>query len=256
MLGRYRHYMALMLTPALAASAVASVVIARRGLRPLSEIAATARRIGPEWLGERIAVEGLPAELGDLAWTFNVMLDRLQGSFGRLERFSGDIAHELRTPVHAIRNVAEVALATSLTRDEDREALAACLESADHLSRLIERLLFLARADDPRTVLELETFDLASELAAVREFYAPAAEEAGIELAVSARPPGVPARPDPVPAGTGQPPDQRLDSHARRWPGGHVCFRGTGGPGRLRLRYRCRDRDRASAPPIRSVLPA
>ena len=188
MLGRYRHYMALMLTPALAASAVASVVIARRGLRPLSEIAATARRIGPEWLGERIAVEGLPAELGDLAWTFNVMLDRLQGSFGRLERFSGDIAHELRTPVHAIRNVVEVALATSLTRDEDREALAACLESADHLSRLIERLLFLARADDPRTVLELETFDLASELAAVREFYAPAAEEAGIELAVSAPP--------------------------------------------------------------------
>jgi two-component system heavy metal sensor histidine kinase CusS len=188
MLGRYRYYMALMLTPALAASAVAGVVIARRGLRPLGEIAATARRIGPERLGERIAVEGLPAELGDLARTFNVMFDRLQDSFGRLERFSGDIAHELRTPVHAIRNVAEVALATSLTRDEDRGALAACLDSADHLSRLIERLLFLARADDPRTVLELETFDLASALAAVREFYAPAAEEAGIELAVIAPP--------------------------------------------------------------------
>jgi two-component system heavy metal sensor histidine kinase CusS len=188
MLGRYRRYMAFVLFPALVATAVAGIVIVRRGLRPLGEIAATARRIGPERLGERIAADGLPAELGDLARTFNVMLDGLQDSFGRLERFSGDIAHELRTPVHAIRNVAEVALATSRTRDEDREALVACLDSAEHLSRLIERLLFLARADDPRTVLELETFDLATELAAVGEFYAPAAEEADIQLAVSAPP--------------------------------------------------------------------
>jgi two-component system heavy metal sensor histidine kinase CusS len=188
MLARYRHYMAFVLIPALAASAVAGVVIARRGLRPLGQIAATARRIGPEQLGERIAIEGLPAELDDLARTFNVMLDRLQESFDRLQRFSADIAHELRTPVHAIRNVAEVTLDTSRTRDDDREALASCLDSAEHLSGLIERLLFLARADDPRTALEPETFDLASELGAVRDFYAPVAEEAGIELAIVSLP--------------------------------------------------------------------
>jgi two-component system heavy metal sensor histidine kinase CusS len=188
LLARYRYYMAFVLTPALAASAVAGIVIARRGLRPVGEIAATARRIGPERLSERITIDGLPTELGDLARTFNVMLGRLQDSFGRLERFSGDIAHELRTPVHSIRNVAEVALATSRTRDDDREALATCLDSAEQLAGLIERLLFLARADDPRTVLVPETFDIASELAAMREFYEPAAAEAGIELAVSAPP--------------------------------------------------------------------
>ena len=188
LLARYRLYMAFVLGPALAAFAVAGIVIARRGLRPVGEIAATARRIGPERLDERIVADGLPAELGDLARTFNVMLDRLQDSFGRLERFSGDIAHELRTPVHSIRNVAEVALATSRTRDDDREALATCLDSAEHLARLIERLLFLARANDPRTVLELETFDMASELAAVREFYEPVASHGGIELAVIAPP--------------------------------------------------------------------
>jgi two-component system heavy metal sensor histidine kinase CusS len=186
LLGRYRYYMVFVLVPALAASTVAGVVIARRGLRPVGEIAATARRIGPERLDERIVADGLPAELSGLARTFNVMLDRLQGSFNRLERFSGDIAHELRTPVHAIRNVAEVALATSRTRGEDREALVACLDSAGHLSRLIDRLLFLARANDPRTVLELETIDLAVELASVRDFYEPAAAEAGIDLAVIA----------------------------------------------------------------------
>jgi two-component system heavy metal sensor histidine kinase CusS len=186
LLDRYRHYMAFVLVPALAASAIAGVAIARRGLRPVKEIAATARRIGPDRLGERIATDGLPTELRDLARTFNVMLDRLQDSFGRLERFAGDIAHEIRTPVHAIRNVAEVALATSRAREDDREALTACLESADGLARLIERLLFLARADDPRAVLERETFDMAAELTAIREFYAPAAEEAGIELAIAA----------------------------------------------------------------------
>ena len=188
LLSRYRRYMVFVLVPALAASAVAGAVIARRGLRPVGEIAATARRIGPDRLGERIATDGLPEELGDLARTFNFMLDRLQASFGRLEQFSGDIAHELRTPVHAIRNVAEVALTTSRSRDDDREALATCLDSAGHLSRLIERLLFLARADDPRTMLELETFDLTGELSAVREFYEPAADEAGIELWSSPRP--------------------------------------------------------------------
>jgi two-component system, OmpR family, heavy metal sensor histidine kinase CusS len=61
LLGRYRHYMVFVLAPALAASALAGIVIARRGLRPLGEIAATARRIGPERLGERIAAQGVPA---------------------------------------------------------------------------------------------------------------------------------------------------------------------------------------------------
>ncbi|QEH37790.1 Sensor protein CzcS precursor [Aquisphaera giovannonii] len=195
LLGRYRHYMAFVLIPALAATAVAGVVIARRGLRPVGNMAETVRRIGPERLGERIAIGGLPTELDDLARTFNVMLDRLQESFGRLERFSGDIAHELRTPVHAIRNVAEVTLATSRTRDEDREALAACLDSAETLSRLVERLLFLARADDPRMALDLETLDVAGELTAIRDFYGPAAEEAGVDLSVAA-PPRLTARLD------------------------------------------------------------
>ncbi len=105
----------------------------------IDAFAATARRIGPERLGVRIEADGLPVELSDQARTFNVMLDRLQGSFDRLERFSGDIAHELRTPVHAIRDMAEVSLTTSRTRDEDREAPAACPDSAEQLSQLFDR---------------------------------------------------------------------------------------------------------------------
>ncbi|QEG29257.1 Sensor protein CzcS precursor [Gemmata obscuriglobus] len=195
LLRRYRRSMSLTLAPALLASAVIGALIARKGLRPVEEIAATAARIGPDRLDERIAVDQLPAELSDLAATFNVMLDRLQESFRRLERFSADIAHELRTPVHALRNVAEVALRTSQTRADDREALAVCLESAGGLARLIDRLLFIARADSPRAVLELETIDLATELESLREFYEPVAAQTGVELVQLAVPP-LPCRVD------------------------------------------------------------
>ncbi len=187
-LGRYRRNMWFVLVPSLVASAGVGVLIAQRGLRPLGEITATAKRIGPSRLDDRIATGGLPSDLYDLATTFNAMLGRLQASFIRLERFSADIAHELRTPVHSLRNVSEVALQGNGSRETDREALATCLEGADRLSRLIERLLFLARADDPRRVLVREEIDVVQELQTVREFYEAAAFEAGVQLAVETSP--------------------------------------------------------------------
>src|SRR5579871_3494641 len=114
------------------------------------------------------------------------MLDRLEESFGRLARFSADIAHELRTPVNNLRGEAEVALGRARTPAEYRDALGSCLEECGRLARLIDSLLFLARAENPRTQVEREWIDLAKELAAVREFYEAAAAEAGVTLAVAA----------------------------------------------------------------------
>jgi two-component system heavy metal sensor histidine kinase CusS len=185
----YRRSLWLVLALALGACAVLGYQIARRGLRPLREVAATARRIRSTTLAEeRLAPAGLPAELATLAVTFNAMLDRLEESFARLARFSADIAHELRTPVNNLRGEVEVALGRPRSPEEYRELLGSCLEECGRLARLIDSLLFIARAEDPRTQVERERLDVGRELDAVREFYEVAAAEAGVALTAAAPP--------------------------------------------------------------------
>ncbi len=156
--------------------------IARQGIRPMEEIATTARRITSSHLGERIAAEGYPYELASLALTFNNMLDGLEDSFERISRFSAHIAHDLRTPVNNIRGEAEVALARARTIDEYRDALESSLEEAVRLSDLISNLLFLARTESPLTHLRLERVDVAELLEGVREYYDASAADAGVVL--------------------------------------------------------------------------
>jgi two-component system heavy metal sensor histidine kinase CusS len=170
------------LVGAVAACGAAGYAIARRGLRPVRAIAAVVGRVRPSHLGERIATAGLPAELLAVAAPLNTMLDRLAGSFDRLTRFSSDIAHELRTPVNNLRGGIEVALGRPRSPDEYHEVLASSLEECGRLTRLVEALLFLARAEDPKSQVAREAVDVGTELAAVREVYEPAAADAGVRL--------------------------------------------------------------------------
>ena len=159
--------------------------IARHGIRPVEEIAATARRITSTNLRERIKSEGYPSELASLAGTFNEMLVRLEESFERISRFTADIAHDLRTPVNNIRGEAEVALARSRTADEYRDVLESSLEEAVRLSELIGDLMFLARAESPLTELHRENVKIGELLATVRDYYEASAADAGISLVVN-----------------------------------------------------------------------
>lgn len=181
-LAEYRRNLWFVLGAALLLCAAAGYRIARRGMRPIHDITATAGRTGPTNLGERITPGGLPAELLTLADTFNRMLDRLEQSFARLSRFSADIAHELRTPLHSLRGEAELALSKPRTPEEYRDVLGSNLEECGRLIRLVENLLFLARAENPKTQVARERFDARRELAAVCEFYEATAVEAGVRL--------------------------------------------------------------------------
>lgn len=159
--------------------------IARHGIRPVEEIAATARRITSTNLRERIGSRGFPSELASLAGTFNEMLERLEESFDRISRFTADIAHDLRTPVNNIRGEAEVALARSRTAEEYRDVLESSLEEAGRLSELIGDLLFLARADRPLTELRRENVNIGELLATVRDYYDASATDAEISLVLN-----------------------------------------------------------------------
>ena len=111
----------------------------------MAEITHLAERIGVEHLEDRIGERRWPVELTRLAAAFDDMLDRLAASIHRLEQFSADIAHELRTRVSNIMGETEVTLRTPRSASEYRDTLASNLEEAERLQQIIASLLFLAR---------------------------------------------------------------------------------------------------------------
>jgi two-component system heavy metal sensor histidine kinase CusS len=185
LLTRYRLWFWAMLLVSSILFPLVGYGIARHGIRPVEDIAATARRITSTNLRERIRAEGYPSELASLAGTFNAMLDRLEESFERISRFSTDIAHDLRTPVNNIRGEVEVALARARTVNEYRDVLESSLEEAVRLSDLIGDLLFLARAESPITHVQRQKVDVGELLGTVREYYDATAWIAGVSLVTS-----------------------------------------------------------------------
>ncbi|MFO0938352.1 MAG: heavy metal sensor histidine kinase [Gemmataceae bacterium] len=184
LLADYRRNIWPVLTAGLLLCILVGYQIARRGLLPVRLVIDTARRIDMANISERIVADSLPADLIDLAVTFNRMLDRLEGSFTRLDQFSADIAHELRTPVNNLRGEVEVALCNPRSHEQYRELLASNLEECERLTRLIESLLFLARAENPKTQIVKESIDVGIELATVCDYYEAVASEKGIKLIV------------------------------------------------------------------------
>ena len=159
--------------------------IARRGIRPVEEMAAAVNRIGAHRLHERVPADQAPVELAGLALSFNDLLARLEDSFRRLSDFSSDIAHELRTPINTLMTQAQVALSKSRSADEYRDVLHSCLEEYDRLARMIADMLFLAKADNGLVVPNAETVDLGEEARHVAEFFEAYAESAGVRLTAS-----------------------------------------------------------------------
>ncbi len=186
LLAGHRRRLWLVLALGLLASVLIGYRIGHGGIRPVKEIASSIQHTTSATLSERMEIRGLPKELAALASTFNQMLDRLEEAFGRLSRFSSDIAHELRTPVNNIRLNAEVALSKARTPEEYRDVLAALLEELLRLTRLIDSLLFLARSENPQTQIHRERIRVRRELEAIREFYEAPASESGIALELDA----------------------------------------------------------------------
>jgi len=144
--------------------------ISRRILTPIREITWTARSIEVEQMGRRLDVPRARDELSELARTFNRMLDRLQEGFRQEQRFVSDASHELRTPLTVILGYSDL---LSRWGREDKnildEGITAIRSEAENMQQLIEKLLFLARADQKRQAVNKEEVDFAELLADTME---------------------------------------------------------------------------------------
>jgi heavy metal sensor kinase len=122
--------------------------LARKNLAPVADMTARADRISESTLHDRLAVQNPADELGRLATTLNRLLDRLDLAFERQRRFIADASHELRTPLAILQGESEVALSNpTRTPEEYRESLSALQHEARRLSRIVEDLFTLSRAD-------------------------------------------------------------------------------------------------------------
>lgn len=180
LLADYRHTLLATLALGTFLAALAGAWVARSGMQPLVRITNAAQRITASQLHDRIASSRWPTELADLAAAFDAMLERLDDSFSRLAQFSADLAHALRTPINNLRGEAEVSLTRCRTPEDYQSVLGSSLEELQRLSRMIDGLLFVARADDSKAAIQHVRFDARLAIEAVREFYEALAEERGV----------------------------------------------------------------------------
>jgi two-component system OmpR family sensor kinase len=161
MLEGIRHTFAWVIPIALALASVGGYFLARKSLAPVVAMSSQAGRIGAANLHERLAVQNEKDELGHLARSFNSLLDRLDQSFERQQRFMADASHELRTPVAILRGEAEVSLSRPARSSEEyRESLTILHDEAQRLTQIVEDLFTLTRADAGQYPLTTRDFYL------------------------------------------------------------------------------------------------
>ena len=156
--------------------------LAGRATRPLARIIATAARLGPRHMEERLPIRGTQDELDQLSHTINRFLDLLRDYLDRNREFVANAAHELRSPLAAIQSSVEVTLNSDRSVEEYQDMLGEVADQCGHLRILVNQLLLLAETDAARFPMEASTvrFDLVVRKSV--EMFAGVAEEQGVDL--------------------------------------------------------------------------
>ncbi|PZS04575.1 MAG: two-component sensor histidine kinase [Candidatus Chloroheliales bacterium] len=179
--------LAITIPTTLLVAALFGLFLASRALKPIDRITRAAASIQASDLNRRLAL-GLPDdETGRLAHTFDAMLARLDDAFRRQQQFTADASHELRTPLTIIKGEIDVALLRPRPPAEYAATLRDVGDEVDRLTRMVEDLLLLARADSSSPLLTREQLDLSDLLNTVAAQAAPlaAAKRQCVELGLT-----------------------------------------------------------------------
>ena len=184
----FLHVLLFLVPVGIALAALAGWQMARRALRPMTNLAIAARRIDVQRLSDRLPVRGTNDEVDDVAKAFNETLGRLENSVGQMKQFTASISHELRTPLTALRGEAEVALLEARSPEEYKQVLTSQLEEFGKLAHMINQLLVLARAEAGEIQWAEQTVDLSALALSLAEQIEPLATAKGIRLTSNVQP--------------------------------------------------------------------
>jgi len=157
-------------------------LVAGRAIAPVSTIADLAADLDGSDLHARLNLDLPNDELGRLARTFDGMLERIEQTFDRQRRFTGDAAHELRTPITMMRGEVDLALRSPKTAEQYRASLEHIDGDLQRMTGLVASLLTLARADDHQFAIATRSFDLDETIQSVIDVYRPIAETNGLSF--------------------------------------------------------------------------
>lgn len=170
MLEQYRNNSILICIIAILVCSALSPLLIRNGLKAIASLSRLTAKMDSRGLRQPLEEQALPVELQPLGSALNVMRQKLAEDFTRLNQFADDLAHELRTPVNILIGHNQVALNKARTREEYQQTLANNIEELEGLSRLMENILFLARAEHHSILLNKETLSCAEILQNLTEF--------------------------------------------------------------------------------------
>jgi signal transduction histidine kinase len=153
----------------------------RRMLFDVGEITQAASRIGESDLSKRVPSSGRNDEIGQLASTLNRMLDRIEKSIHQLHTITNSLAHDLRSPLTAIRAKLEISL-TAGEKGQEAELLVSAIDEIDRLTEILTKSLDVAEAQVDALRLDRTTIDLDELLRVMIELYEPCMSEKGLRI--------------------------------------------------------------------------
>lgn len=161
---------------------ILSFWLIKHGLRDIRFLSQITAKTDIHTLSQTINISQLPNELKSLGDSLNIMRKRLKNDFVKLTQLADDLAHELRTPINAIKVQNEIMLQRSRSVEEYESIIISNIEELDKLAKIIENILFIARAENKNIILNRESLDLSDLIDEIYNLFSFYAEEKQITL--------------------------------------------------------------------------